>query len=258
MKNCLITGGAVRIGKGIALALAKNGYTVTYTYNHSKAEAERTLHELKTYNSTAAMEKAELTNLPKMYKIIDALFEKYSRLDLLILNASAFFCTPILNTHEKDWNYILDVNLKSTFFIMQHTAKKMISSGKTSRIIVLTDIATELIWSKFTPYVISKIGAEYLVKSFAKEFAPNILVNAIAPGAILPSTIDDKTAEQIHKIPLRRMGNVEDIANAVLFLARADYITGTTIKQMLKSFQQMLKSFRQLANSFRQLALLLC
>ncbi|MCS7210930.1 MAG: SDR family oxidoreductase, partial [Chloroherpetonaceae bacterium] len=156
---------------------------------------------------------------------------RFSRLDLCIANASNFFPTPLPEVTEKDWDSLVDTNLKGTFFTMQFAARLMQAQPFVSRIITMADVAADLVWRRYAPYTVSKAGVVHLTKVFAKEFAPKILVNAIAPGTILLHPDRDKQYEQdiLQKIPLRRLGTPDDIVRTMLFLAESEYITGQVI-----------------------------
>lgn len=134
---------------------------------------------------------------------------------------------------EHEWDQLVDTNMKGTFFTMQEGAAIMRNQDFVSRIITITDIAAELTWKNFAPYTASKAAVQHLTKVFAKVFAPSILVNSIAPGTFTINPewnngqeLDD---ELTNKIPLKRMGDPEDIIRTIRFLSENDYVTGQVI-----------------------------
>jgi len=149
----------------------------------------------------------------------------------LIASASNFFSTPLPYVTEKQWDCLVDTNLKGTFFTMQEAVRIMQKQSFVSRIISLTDISANLVWRNFAPYTVSKAGIQHLTKVFAKTFAPHILVNSIAPGTITlhPDKELQPIEDTINSIPLKRPGDPLDIIRAIIFLLESDYITGQVI-----------------------------
>jgi pteridine reductase len=230
-KVCFITGASGRLGKAMALALAQRGYAVCFTYRTSLLEARQTLKELRQYSPRSQMVRCDIAKVRSIERAFKFFERRFSRLDLCITNASNFFPTPLPNVSEKDWDSLVNTNLKGTFFTMQYAARVMIKQPFCARIITMADVAAELVWRRYAPYTVSKAGVVHLTKIFAKEFAPKILVNAIAPGTMLLHPDRDKKYEQeiLQKIPLKRLGKPEDVVRAMLFLAESDYVTGQVV-----------------------------
>lgn len=226
-----MTGASDRVGKAIALALAEQGYTVCFTYHSNRPKALDTLREIRRLSPASAVVPCDVRRVGSIQKAFRFLTAHFTRLDVVIALASNFYPTPLPAVSERDWDSLVDTNLKGTFFTMQSAAEIMNKQSFTSRLIAFSDVAAELVWRKYAPYTVSKLGIAHLVKIFAKEFAPKILVNAIAPGTVLfnPKNDAKHAAEILKKIPMGRIGTPEDIVKAVLFLAQADYITGETI-----------------------------
>ncbi|MDW8467204.1 MAG: SDR family oxidoreductase [Chloroherpetonaceae bacterium] len=230
-KVCFITGAAGRLGRAMAIALAERGYSVCFTYRTSLLEARQTLKCLRKFAPKSQMVRCDVSKVRSLEHAFKFFERRFSRLDLCIANALNFFPTPLPEVTEKDWDSLVDTNLKGTFFTMQFAARLMQAQPFVSRIITMADVAADLVWRRYAPYTVSKAGVVHLTKVFAKEFAPKILVNAIAPGTILLHPDRDKQYEQdiLQKIPLRRLGTPDDIVRTMLFLAESEYITGQVI-----------------------------
>lgn len=230
-KVCFITGAAGRLGKAMALALAQRGYAVCFTYRASLVEARATLKELRQHSPKSQMVRCDIAKVRSIETAFKFFERRFSRLDLCIANASNFFPTPLPDVSEKDWDSLVDTNLKGTFFTMQCAARIMMKQPFNARIITMADVSAELVWRRYAPYTVSKVGVVHLTKVFAKEFAPKILVNAIAPGTMLLHPDRDKQYERdiLQKIPLKRLGTPDDIVKAMLFLAESDYMTGQVV-----------------------------
>jgi NAD(P)-dependent dehydrogenase (short-subunit alcohol dehydrogenase family) len=230
-KVCLITGASGRLGKAMSLALAERGWRICFTYRTSKSEAHETLSLIRRLSPDSAMVQCDVAKVSSLKKAFDFFKKKFEQLDLCITNASNFFPTPLPEVTEAEWDSLIDTNLKGTFFTMQLAAQIMREQNFVSRIITMSDVSAELVWRRYAPYTVSKSGIQHLTKIFAKEFAPKILVNSIAPGTLLLHADRDKKHERdiLAKIPLQRLGTPNDVVSAMLFLAESNYITGQTI-----------------------------
>ncbi len=232
-KVCFMTGGSGRLGKQIASAMAREGYDIFFTWHSSHAEARNTLETIQAISPSSAMVSCDISNVDEIKKAFAEFQARFNRLDLLITSASNFFGTPLPDVTEHEWDQLVDTNMKGTFFTMQEGAAIMRNQDFVSRIITITDIAAELTWKNFAPYTASKAAVQHLTKVFAKVFAPSILVNSIAPGTFTINPewnngqeLDD---ELTNKIPLKRMGDPEDIIRTIRFLSENDYVTGQVI-----------------------------
>lgn len=228
-KVALITGGAKRIGACIAQTLHQAGMNVVIHY-HSSADAARALQKQlnKQREKSCLLIQGDLTGHDKLKSIVNESVQQMGRLDVLLNNASAFFPTPLKTAGEKDWNLLIDANLKAPFFLTQAAAPHL--ARHQGCIINLIDIYAERPLSGHPIYSASKAGLASLTRSFAQSLAPDIRVNGLAPGAILwPENQHDEVAQQrlLSRIPLKRLGRPQDIANAALFLIQdAPYMTG--------------------------------
>ena len=223
-KVALITGSAKRIGREIALELARRGARIAVHYRSSATEAKEVAGD------TGAAFQAELTNTTAMEKMFRALDEKFGRLDILVNSASMFSSATVDDATPEHWDGQMATNAKAPFFIAQHSARLMRRSGA-GKIINIADVAGEVIWPGYLPYSVSKAALIAVNRGLAKAYAPDIQVNAIAPGPVLFP--DYYTEEQkqlaIERTLLKRAGSPRDIVNAVVFLIENDYITGEVI-----------------------------
>ena len=229
MKTALISGGAARIGAQIVRTLHENGYKVIIHCHQSEEVAQTLCRELNSKQKNSAQ--VVVVDLGDN-KDIKKLTQTIKSLDLLVNNASVFYPTSIKNSTIEDWDKIININLRAPFFLATGLSKVLaISQGS---IINIIDIHSDRPLKKFSIYNISKAGLKMLTKTLAKELAPNIRVNGISPGSILwpqdESQLSDKEKMMmLDRIALKRQGSPNDIAQAVLFLANAKYITGQVI-----------------------------
>ena len=233
MKTIFVTGGAKRIGKAIIELFAKEQWKVIIHYNKSKSDAEDLAEEINSKNSNSAfIVGGDLDNAEDVQSIISSVNNISETLDLLVNNASTFYPTPIEEISDDHWNKLIGSNLKGPLFLIQGFKEKLKNSK--GSIINITDTNLTKGVANFSIYSAAKAGLESITKGLAKELAPEIKVNAIAPGAMLePPNItwtENQKNKVIESIPLKKMGAEQDIAEAVYFLARSNYITGQIIK----------------------------
>lgn len=227
-KVCFMTGGSGKLGGEIALAIAGQGYSIFFTWNHSEEKANETLEKIRWVSPESQMVRCDISSVADIERAFNAFSEHFDRLDLLVAGASNFYRTDLLEVTEQDWDSLVDTNLKGTFFTMQSAARIMMHQSFVSRIITMTDISAGLVWRNYAPYTVSKSGIQHLTKIFARECAPNILVNSIAPGTIsaYPGRNDEPESDLTARIPLQRLGDPMDIVMAIRFLMESEYITG--------------------------------
>lgn len=237
-KTAIITGAGQGIGRGIALALAQEGYNIIAS-DINKLNAQKVAAEATKFGVETLAVKCNVAKKSEIKKLISAAKKRFNIINALINNAGIFPFVGMNKMTEKDWDKVIDINLKGTFICSQEAAKIM---PKGSRIINISSIAAFIGFEGLTHYCASKGGVNAMTRAMALELAPKkITVNAIAPGAIdtpgasqpdQPRTAAKKQRQQtIAMIPLSRMGQPEDIAGAVSFLAsdKASYITGQII-----------------------------
>ncbi len=228
----LVTGGARRIGAEIVKRLHGAGFNIVLHYRHSADIAHALANSLnQTRANSIKLVSADLTCAAALRELAEQAKQAWGRLDTLINNASAFYPTPLGSATEAEWDDLMSSNLKAPFFLAQALADEL----KKNRgcIINLVDIHAERPLKNHPIYCAAKAGNQMLVKSLARELAPEVRVNGIAPGAILwPEQESDTAAQQdiLAKVPLQMTGSPADIARTVLFLVKdAPYITGQII-----------------------------
>ena len=232
-KTILITGGAKRIGKEIALTSSNLGWNIIIHYNSSRSDAEELARKINSKNpDSAKIVQANLDIDDDVNKLIKETKSMFDSIDILVNNASTFYPTPIEEISEEHWTKLIGSNLKGPLFLIRGLKDKLKKSG--GSIINITDTNLSKGVANYSIYSAAKGGLESITKGLARELAPEITVNAIAPGAMLEPPGIEWTSEQkekvISNIPLKKMGSEKDIANAVKFLASARYVTGQIIK----------------------------
>ena len=232
-KTIFITGGAKRIGKEIALNFNELGWNIIIHYNSSKEDAEDLANRINKDNPDSAKTVQGNLDVQKdIEKILNEVDGMFPTIDLLINNASTFYPTPIDEISEDHWKKLIGSNLKGPLFLI-HGLKNELKKSQGS-IINITDTNLTKGVANYSIYSAAKAGLEAITKGLARELAPEIKVNAIAPGAILEppdvSWSEEQKNKVIENIPLKRMGSEKDISNAVKFLSYSKYITGQIIK----------------------------
>ena len=221
----LVTGAARRIGRDIALTLAEAGARVAVNYNSSAAEAEKTVAEIHAKNGRAAALQADVSSAGQVQQLVEATEQKLGPVDILVNNAGIFAPGEWDKINEEDWDLFMNVNLKSQFLCAQAVARGMKRRGR-GRIVNLASLGGLEVWSGYIPYCVSKAGVIHLTRLLARALAPEVQVNAVAPGTIqFPGEEPDQ--RYIERAPLKRTGTGRDIAAAVLFFcAGTDFVTG--------------------------------
>jgi NAD(P)-dependent dehydrogenase (short-subunit alcohol dehydrogenase family) len=236
-KIAIVTGAGQGIGKAISLELAKEGAKVVVSDINPKG-IDDTVKEIKKSGAQAIGIRTDVAITEEVEKMVKETVEKFKTVDILVNNAGIFPFAPLLEMTDEQWNRVLDVNLKGCFNCTRAVAPIMVKK-KRGKIVNIASIAAIVGFPNLVHYCASKGGVLGLTRAVALELAPHINVNAIAPGYIrTPGTeattkyIDEETAKRfIENSPLKRMGEPEDIAKAVVFLVSddSDYITGETL-----------------------------
>jgi len=231
----IVTGGAHRLGRAFALTLAYQGYAVLVHYHRSSQIAAKTIAEIKSFEVPAFSMQADLTNADHaeaLFTLVDSLLARpeaqVSRLAVLVNSAAVMPRGNAQTLPVEAWDAALNLNLRAPFLCAQQAARRMTPGGL---IVNVSDIGAEKTWSRFPSYTVSKAAVESLTKVLARAFAPYIRVNAIAPGLVLPS--ENVTPEEwdklVRRLPLGRQATTEEVASALEFLLKNEYITGQTI-----------------------------
>lgn len=236
-KVALVTGADSGIGRAIALLLASEGATVVVHYAHSLKKAEEVLHSISQKHGRAITMQADVSQYPQALGLVQQTVAHFDRLDIMVNNAGMEIHSPFLDVTEEQFDRVVGVDLKGAFFCAQAAAREMVKRKIPGRIINISSVHEDLAMPRNVPYCCAKGGLRMMTRTICLELAPyNITVNNIAPGAVhTPIDADveanpEKTKALLSEIPLHRMGQPEEIARLVLFLASdaAAYITGST------------------------------
>jgi NAD(P)-dependent dehydrogenase (short-subunit alcohol dehydrogenase family) len=231
----VVTGGAHRLGRAFALSLAYQGYAVLVHYHRAAEQAVKTVAEIKSFDVPAFSMQADLT-LPEhingLFALADSLVTnpklQLSHLAVLV-NSAAVMPRGDAQTLPLDkWDTALDLNLRAPFLCAQQASRSMKRGGL---IVNVSDVGAEKTWSRFPSYTVSKSALESLTRVLARSFAPEIRVNAIAPGLVLPSenVSEEEWDKLVQRMPLKRTATTEEVASALEFLIKNEYVTGQTI-----------------------------
>jgi pteridine reductase len=224
----LVTGSGKRLGRAVAIGLAEQGADVIIHYRSSEAEAREAVAEIEKLGRRSVALQADLAQISELPQLFQRVQANFGRLDILVNSAANFLQTEFASTTEKVWDASLDTNLKAVFFCCQ-AAAPLLKKSK-GAIINLADIGGILGWPGFIPHSISKAGIIMLTRCLAKELAPEVRVNAIAPGTItMPGDLPELEADFVKLAPLHRSGRPNDIVAAVSYLASAGFVTGQVL-----------------------------
>jgi pteridine reductase len=226
----VVTGGARRLGKAVALALAEHGCHVAINYRSSATDAEATAAAARAVGVRALAVRADVTQAAAVDHLLEATRLEFGRVDVLVANAGAFQRTPLATLTEAEWDAMLTNNLRASYLCAQRFGLHMRAHGG-GCIVALADVAGIRPWVDYLPYSIAKAGIITLTQALAKELAPTVRVNAIAPGPVLfPDDFDAAIRQrEIDRTLLKREGTAQNVADAALLLIRNDYITGVVL-----------------------------
>lgn len=228
-KVALVTGGGRRVGKALALALARREAIVAVHYNESETGARDVVGAITRDGGRAQSFGADLTDSELAAKLPDQVAEAFGRLDVVVNSAAVMIRTPFGEITERVWDEIFALNLRAPFLVSQAAAPHL--KRAKGAIVNIADLAAFETWPGYIPHGLTKSGIVHMTKALARVLAPEVRVNAIAPGTVLlPDDWSDKDAAHLDETtPLKRQGSPDDVAAAMLFLLDADYITGETI-----------------------------
>ncbi|HEY4101130.1 MAG TPA: SDR family oxidoreductase [Gemmatimonadales bacterium] len=223
----LVTGGAVRLGRAFAEALAGRGMRVAVHYGSSSREADEVVAALRSRGADAAAFGADLRDVSAALKLVDDVVQHFGQLDLLLNSAAVMERIGVADTSAEQWDDVLNLNLRAPFFLAQRAAPHLAKTHGT--IINMADLGGLEPWPGYAAHSISKAGVVMLTKVLATALAPDVRVNALAPGTVMVPDDFDKAKRDFLSAttPMQRLGTPEDAVQAMLFLAeRADFITG--------------------------------
>jgi len=226
----LVTGAGTRIGQAIAIGLAQSGCDVAIHYHGSAEGAEETARAVRAASRRAELLKADLADAAAAKGLADKAARALKRLDIVVNSAAIMVREPVESVTPESWDATFDLNLRAMFFVSQGAIPHLRRAR--GKIVNLADIAGMEPWPAYVPHCISKAGVIMLTKGLARALAPDIAVNAIAPGAVLlPEDWDEAAREHIRTTtPLERLGSPDDVVAAVRFLlSGTDYVTGTVL-----------------------------
>ena len=229
-KTVLITGSARRVGAALVRACVAAGYKVVAHYHTSRDEAEALIAEFP--GAIVMSVQADLAKPSECQRVAEEIRSRHGYLTALINNASKFYPTPIATASPDEWEDLFNSNVKAAYFLTQ--ACRDLLEKTEGCVVNITDIHAEQAMTPYSIYCMAKAAWRMQTKALAKEFAPKIRVNSVAPGAVmLPegvNELDEATREKIREsTALQRMGSPQDICHAVLFMLENSYITGQTL-----------------------------
>jgi pteridine reductase len=223
----LVTGGARRVGRAFSIALAEAGCDVVVNYNRSERDAHATVADIERLGRRAVALQADISDACAIRRMIEQTRADFGRLDILVNSASTFARAPVADITEHDWDHVLSVNLKGAFFLTQAAAPLM-RNGDDAVVINIADLSALQPWPSYAHHAVSKAGLLHLTRVLARALAPEIRVNAISPGTILPP--EDVAAEEgSERRVIRRDGEPSDVVAALLYLVRAGFVTGENL-----------------------------
>jgi pteridine reductase len=230
-RTALITGGARRVGRHVALHLAERGWDIAVTYNRSAADASALAERVEGLGGECVLVEADFTNPPAAARVADVVSTRFPRLDLLLHNASLYERGGLLETDHPQLRRLLAVHAETPVLLTQRLAPLLKAAG--GSVIVMSDEQLDRPAPAYAAYSLSKAALENAVKSLARELAPEVTVNAIAPGVVeWPDDMPPAARQKyLKRVPLARAGTPQDVANLVEFLCTTGrYITGQTIR----------------------------
>jgi NAD(P)-dependent dehydrogenase (short-subunit alcohol dehydrogenase family) len=226
----LVTGAAVRVGREIALGLARDGMRVVIHYHTSEREAGELVDEIRALGSDAAICRADLADMRGMDRLVDEAEAAFGGIDVLVNSASVFPSERLGDVDAELWDHTMAVNLRAPFFLTQKLGARMRQRGG-GVIINMCDLAGMQAWDAYAAHAISKAGLIHLTKIAARALAPEVRVNGIAPGTVLPP--EGTPPEEIEKLarrsPLGRIGSPADVVDAIRYLIGAEFVTGEVL-----------------------------
>lgn len=226
----LVTGAAQRVGRAIALELARHGFAIGLHYHHSQAEADQTGEELSAAGTPVYLLQADLSDPAQ----IDDLYQRVAGLPhplrVLVNSSSIMPRGDLREMPVAEWDDVLNLNLRAPW-LCARAAARLMEAGAGGVVVNITDSGAAKVWTGYSAYIISKSGLEVLTRLLAKSLAPAVRVNAVAPGLILPAAEfpPEQWQRLVDRLPLRAAGTPEDVARAVVFFVQNPYITGQVL-----------------------------
>ena len=226
----LVTGAGRRVGRAIALALGARGMQVVVHFNGSREGADETARLITEAGGQAVVEQADLTRIDAAHALVDRAVAWRGTLTALVNSAAIMLRTPIGETAASDWDTMFAINVRAPYFLSQRAAPALAASQ--GAIVNIADLAAFESWPAYVPHGMTKAAVVQMTRAMARALAPGVRVNAVAPGVVLlPEGSSEDEAEHLRSTtPLRRLGSPEDVAQAVVFLLEAQYVTGEVVR----------------------------
>ena len=228
-KVALVTGGARRVGRAIALALADRGADIVVHYNSGADDAAQTADAIRGCGVRVSLLQGDLSDVAVAQALPARAAEAFGQLDVVVNSAAMMHRTPVGEVTPDAWDMMFALNLRAPFFVSQAAAPFLRARGGV--IVNIADLAAYETWPAYVPHAITKAGVVQMTRGLARALAPEIRVNAVAPGAVLlPDEWDAAAAARlVATTPLARLGSADDVAQAVVYLCEATYVTGEVI-----------------------------
>jgi len=226
----LVTGAGRRVGRAIALALGARGMHVVVHFNGSRTGADETARLITDAGGQAIVEQADLTQVEAANELVDRAIAWRGALSALVNSAAIMLRTPVGETTAPDWDTMFALNVRAPYFLSQRAAPALAASQ--GAIVNIADLAAFESWPAYVPHGMTKAAVVQMTHAMARALAPGVRVNAVAPGVVLlPEGWSEEAAEHLRSTtPLRRLGSPEDVAQVVVFLLEAQYVTGEVIR----------------------------
>ena len=222
----LITGGATRLGRAVSLGLASAGYDLVIGYRASTAGATEVIAEASALGRSCEAVQGDLTDPAACAALASAAQDAFGRIDLVVNSASSFRSVPLMEVDAEEWDEVMALNVRAPHLIVRAAVKSLRAAR--GSVINITDLSSTEPWTEYPHHAVSKAALAHLTRVQARALAPDVRVNAIAPGAVLQPDgwASDRWAALGAIAPLQRVGSPSDVVQAVLYLAAADFVTG--------------------------------
>jgi pteridine reductase len=226
----LVTGAGRRVGRAIAIALGARAMRVIVHYNGSREGADETAHTIEQAGGHAIVVQTDLADPGGADALIERVLAEYGALDALVNSAAIMLRTPVGEVGVAEWDEMFAINVRAPFFLSQRAAPALARTR--GSIVNIADLAAFETWPAYVPHGMTKSAIVQMTRALAHALAPDVRVNAVAPGVVmLPDNWDPEDGERLRRTtPLSRLGSAEDVAQAVLYLLEAQYVTGEVIR----------------------------
>lgn len=228
-RAALVTGAAHRVGRALALALAREGADIALHYHRSAEAADRTAREIEALGRRAVPLQADLGDVTAAEGLAARAVRELGRLDVLVNSASLFESSPLLDVDAEAWDRVMAVNLRAPFLVTRTAAPYLTESEGV--VINIADLSGIRVWRAFPHHGVAKAGLIHLTRVAARSLAPQVRVNCVVPGTVLPPDdyTDEQVAASVERTALKRVGSPRDVEEAMLFLIRSDFATGSVV-----------------------------